>query len=45
MKVPQNIPFCMFSVALAFNGISIVTFLNAPDLEYISGGTYLEIFS
>ena len=35
MAVPQKIPINMFSVALAYNGVSIAILLKAPDLEYI----------
>ena len=33
MEVPQKISIHKFSVALAYNGISIKIFLYAPDLE------------
>ena len=40
MEVPQKILIYTFSVALSYNGISIIIFLKAPDLECIFRGNW-----
>ena len=40
MEVPEKISIYTFSVALAYNEISIIIFLKAPDLECIFRGTW-----
>ena len=40
MEVSLKIPNFLFSVALAYNGISIIIFLKAPDLECNFRGTW-----
>ena len=40
MEVPQKISIYAFSVALAYNGISILIFLKAPDIKCIFRGTW-----
>ena len=39
MEVPQKTTIYKFLMALTYNGIFIITFLNAPDLECMFRGT------
>ena len=41
MEVSPKIPIYTFLATLAYNGISIIAFLKAPDLECIFGDTWL----